>query len=71
MDEPQRERNPESYFGAGIGGGRGLFTAGGTSGSPHSLAPAVPSVVTVTEPAREIPVGRPPRGGRARRTLWR
>jgi hypothetical protein len=26
MDEPQRERNPESYFGAGIGGGRGLFT---------------------------------------------
>ena len=56
MDEPQRERDPESYFGAGIGGGSGLFTAGGTPGGPHSPAPAAPSVATVTEPAREIPV---------------
>ena len=56
MDEPQRERDPESYFGAGIGGGSGLFTAGGTSDGPHSPAPAAPSVATVTEPAREIPV---------------
>ena len=56
MDEPQRERDPESYFGAGIGGGSGLFTAGGTSDGPHSPAPAPPSVATVTEPAREIPV---------------
>jgi hypothetical protein len=56
MDEPQRERDPESYFGAGIGGGSGLFTAGGASDGPHSSAPAAPSVATVTEPAREIPV---------------
>jgi hypothetical protein len=56
MDEAQRERDPESYFGAGIGGGSGLFTAGGTSDGPHSPAPAAPSVATVTEPAREIPV---------------
>ena len=56
MDEPQRERDPESYFGAGIGGGSGLFTAGSTSDGPHSPAPAAPSVATVTEPAREIPV---------------
>jgi hypothetical protein len=35
MDEPQRERDPESYFGAGIGGGSGLFTAG-TPGGPRS-----------------------------------
>ena len=56
MDEPQRERDPESYFGAGISGGSGLFTAGGEPGRPHSPAPAAPSVATVTEPAREIPV---------------
>jgi NADPH-dependent 2,4-dienoyl-CoA reductase/sulfur reductase-like enzyme len=56
MNEPQRERDPESYFGAGIGGGSGLFTAGGTPDRPHSPAPAAPSVTTVTEPAREIPV---------------
>jgi FAD dependent oxidoreductase len=56
MDEPPRERDPESYFGAGIGGGSELFTAGGTSDGPHSPAPAAPSVATVTEPAREIPV---------------
>ena len=56
MDEPQRERDPESYFGAGIGGGSGLFTAGSTSDGPHFPAPAAPSVATVTEPAREIPV---------------
>src|ERR1700722_13596991 len=56
MDEAQRERDPESYFGAGIGGGSGLFTAGGTSDGPHFPAPAAPSVATVTEPAREIPV---------------
>ena len=56
MDEPQRERDPESYFGAGIGGGSGLFTAGGTPDGRHSPAPAAPSVATVTEPAREIPV---------------
>ena len=61
MDEPQRERDPESYFGAGIGGGNGLFTTGGgTPDGPHSAAfpagPAAPSVATVTEPAREIPV---------------
>ena len=56
MDEPQRERDPESYFGAGIGGGSALFTAGGMSDGPHSSAPATPSVATITEPAREIPV---------------
>jgi Dehydrogenases (flavoproteins) len=57
MDEPERERDPESYFGAGIGGGSGLFTAGGgTPAGPHAPAPAAPSVATVTEPAREIPV---------------
>ena len=56
MDEPQRERDPESYFGAGIGGGHGLFTPGGAFAGPHSPAPAAPSVATVTEPAREIPV---------------
>jgi len=59
MDEPPRERDPESYFGAGIGGGSGLFTAGGTPDGSHSAmphGPAAPSVATVTEPAREIPV---------------
>jgi hypothetical protein len=59
MDEAQRERDPESYFGGGIGGGSGLFTAGGAPDGPHSpapAAPAAPSVATVTEPAREIPV---------------
>lgn len=56
MDEPQRDRDPESYFGAGIGGGSGLFTAGGTWKGPHSPGPAAPSVATVTEPARAIPV---------------
>ena len=56
MDEPQRERGPESYFGAGIGGGGGLLIAGGMPGGPRSPAPGVPSVATVTEPAREVPV---------------
>jgi hypothetical protein len=57
MNEPQREHDPESYFFAGIGGGRGLFTAGGMAGRPRCSAPAAPpSVATVTEPAREIPV---------------
>jgi hypothetical protein len=56
MDEPQRDRDPESYFSSGIGGGSGLFTAGGMPGGPRSPAPAAPSVATVTEPAREIPV---------------
>ncbi len=56
MGEPQQERDPESYFGAGIGGGRGLFTTGGDGAGPRSPAPAAPSVATITEPAREIPV---------------
>ncbi|HVT68059.1 MAG TPA: FAD-dependent oxidoreductase, partial [Trebonia sp.] len=62
MDERQRERDPEAYFGSGIGGGSGLFTAGRTSDGPYSPAPAVPagpsgaSLATDTEPVREIPV---------------
>jgi hypothetical protein len=56
MDEPQRERDPESYFGAGIGGGKRAVTAGGMPTVPHSPAPDVPSVEMVTDHARSIPV---------------
>ncbi|GAA5165993.1 FAD-dependent oxidoreductase [Amycolatopsis dongchuanensis] len=52
MDQPQRERDAESYFSTT----RPLFTDGGLADRPHSPAPAAPSVATITEPAREIPV---------------
>jgi hypothetical protein len=55
VNEPQGERDPETYFGAGMSGGA-LFTAGGGPDRPRTLAPGAPSVATVTEPAREVPV---------------
>src|SRR3954452_6128599 len=52
MDEPQREANPESYF----RGGRDLFTDAGVRDRPLPPGPATPSIATVSEPAREVPV---------------
>jgi hypothetical protein len=47
MDEPPRDRDPESYFGAGIGGGSGLFTTGGG-------APDGPRALDVEELRKEL-----------------
>ena len=48
----QREPDAESYF----TGRDAWFTAGGDDDAPTSPPPASPSIATVTEPAREIPV---------------
>jgi hypothetical protein len=48
----QREPDAESYF----TGRDAWFTAGGDDDAPTSPPPASPSLATVTEPAREIPV---------------